>query len=303
MPEDLVTPGASDMLEFMSKERPHIIVAESKTFEKEVIERSNDVPVVVDFWAQWCGPCRLLGPVLEKLADEYEGAFVLVKAETDQLPDVAAGFGVRSIPAVFGLRNGKVVDSFVGALPEPAVRIWLERLLPTPAEKLVAEAQRLEPTDPATAETKYREAIALGPTEPSAKIGLARLLLSLGRLDESQSLVADLEGRGFLEPEAERLRAELTLRTQARQSGGIEAARAAVVANPNDRSLQLKLAEALAAGGKYVEALDLCLRLVEEDRKGVGEQARHTMLQIFHLLPEDSQLLSEYRRKLSLVLY
>jgi putative thioredoxin len=112
-----------------------------------------------------------------------------------------------------------------------------------------------------------------------------------------------LEGRGFLEPEAEKLKAELTLRAQAQEAGGVDRARAVVAGNPNDRNLQLKLAEALAAAGQHEEALELCLRLVEEDRKGVGEQARRTMLDIFQLLPEDSQLVSEYRKKLSLALY
>jgi putative thioredoxin len=281
----------------------NIIEVTQEGFERDVVERSMEVPVVLDFWAQWCAPCRMLGPVLEKLAREFDGQFVLAKADTERLPEIAAALGVRSIPAVFGLRNGRVVDSFIGALPEAAVRAWLEALLPTPSERLVAEAKALESSDAKSAEAKYRKAIELAPHEPLAKFGLAGLLFDRGRLAESQAIVTELEKRGFLEPEAEKLKAELTLRLQAKEAGGLEAARAAVAADPKNTGLQLKLAEALAAAGQYPEALDLCLALVEQDRKGVGEDARKTMLNIFQLLPEDSELVSEYRHKLALALY
>jgi putative thioredoxin len=286
----------------MSDKSPHVVEATRDTFERDAIERSRDVPVVVDFWAEWCGPCRMLGPVLERLAGEYGGKFVLVKADTERMPEVAAGFGVRSIPAVFGLRDGQVVDGFVGVLAESAIRAFLDRLLPTPAEALAAEAGRLEATDPRAAEAKYREALTLAPDEPRAKVGLARLALAGGRVEEARRLVANLERRGFLEPEAERLKAELTLRDQARAAGGVEDARAAVAADPGDLGRRLKLAEALAAAGQYPEALDIGLDLVERDRKGVGEEARKMMLAIFQLLPADSELVADYRRKLSFVL-
>src|SRR5438876_7604816 len=138
---------------------PWVIDARQETFQQEVVERSRGVPVVIDFWATWCQPCLLLGPILEKLADEYQGKFLLVKAETEKLPNIAAAFGVQSIPAVYGLRDGQLVDYFVGLLSEAQIRAWLDRLLPTPAEQLVAEAARLEQSDPAAAEARYREAV------------------------------------------------------------------------------------------------------------------------------------------------
>src|SRR5262249_17116038 len=158
------------------------------------IERSRDVPVVVDFWANWCQPCRLLGPILEKLAREMDGAFVLAKAETERVPEVAAAFQIRSIPAVFGVKDGQVVDSFLGSLPQSAVRAWIERLLPTPAEQKAAEARRIEATDPARAEALYHAALELEPRSPAVKIALGRLLLAQDRLAEVQSLINDLEG-------------------------------------------------------------------------------------------------------------
>src|SRR4051812_49270553 len=212
----------------MSDHTPYIIEATPETFQRDVIERSHEVPVLVDFWAAWCQPCRLLGPVLERLAQEYEGRFVLAKANTERLPEIAASFGVRSIPAVYGLRDGRIVDGFVGVQPEAAIRAFLGRLLPSPAEALVAEARDLEATDPRAAEAKYRQALQLSATEPWTKIGLARLLLKQDRVEEARAILEDLGRRGFLEPEAERLQAELDLRDRARGAGGVEAARAAV---------------------------------------------------------------------------
>ena len=286
----------------MSNDSPTTIEATPETFERDAIERSREVPVLVDFWAEWCAPCRQLGPVLEKLAGEYEGKFVLVKADTEALPDVATSFGVRSIPAVFALKDGQVVDGFVGAQPESVIRAFIDRLMPTPAEALVAEAAKLESTDPEAAGSRYREAIALAPDDPRTRIKLGRFLLAQGRIEEARALIVELERRGYLEPDAERLKAELTLHGQHLGAEGIEAARASLAAHPEDLGRQFELAEALAAAGEYPEALDLCLDLVERDRKGEGERARKTMIAIFQVLPADSELINEYRRRLSFVL-
>ncbi len=286
----------------MSNDSPMTIEATPETFERDAIERSHEVPVLVDFWAEWCAPCRQLGPILEKLAGEYEGKFVLVKADTEALPDVATSFGVRSIPAVFALKDGQVVDGFVGAQPESVIRAFIDRLMPTPAEGLVASATKLESTDPDAAISGYREAIALAPDDPRPRIKLGGFLLSQGRIDEASALIVELEGRGYLEPDAERLKAELTLHGQHLGAEGIGAARASFAAHPEDLGRRFELAEALAAAGEYPEALDLCLDLVERDRKGEGERARKTMIAIFQVLPADSELVNEYRRRLSFVL-
>jgi putative thioredoxin len=283
---------------------PWVIEATAENFERDVVERSAAVPVVVDFWAAWCGPCRMLGPLLERLAQEYGGKFVLAKVDTDRDADLAAQFGVRSIPAVFGLRDGRAVDGFIGVQPESAIRAWLDRLLPTPAEQAAAEASRLEAADPQAAEAKYNLALSLDPDLLPAQIGLARTALEQGRLEDAAARIAAIERREFLDPEAEKVKAELVLRLQARQAGvgGVEAARAALAQRPDDPELKLRLAEALAAAGQYADALALGLELVERDRKGVGERARQTMVAIFQLLPPDSDLVTEYQRQLSMAL-
>jgi len=286
----------------MSTNKPHVVETTLQSFDQDVIQRSADQPVVLDFWAEWCAPCRTLGPILERLAEEYDGRFTLVKANTEEVSQIASAFGVRSIPAVFGLSNGRVRDSFVGVLSETAIREFIDRLMPTPAEILVKEARDLEATDLPGAEAKYREALTLDDKDPMTKIGLARTLLGQDRLEESQRLLTELERRGFLEPEAEKLKAELLLRTQGEATGGVDEARAALAAKPTDLSLKFALAEALAAAHQYEEALDICLELVERDRKGVGEQARKTMLAIFQLLG-GSELVGTYQRKLAAVLF
>jgi putative thioredoxin len=289
----------------MNEPSPELIEVTRENFEREVIERSRELPVVVDFWATWCQPCRTLGPILEKLAKEFAGQFVLAKADTEAVPEIAAAFAVRSIPAVFGVRGGQVVDAFIGALPETRVREWLRRLLPTPEEQLISEAKKLESTDPNRAESRYREALALGPENAVTKTGLARALLHQGKLEEASALIASLEARGYLEPEAESVKAELQLQEQAGSSGGVPAARAGLAAKPDDPSLRLQLAEALAASGPsgYPEALEIALALVEEHHKETSDEARRVMVNIFQLLPADSELSAEYRRRLSAALY
>ena len=296
------TPTMNDHDATPDEPSPHILDATSATFEAEVVERSKSVPVVVDVWATWCGPCKMLGPVLEKLAREYGGRFVLVKVDSDRSPEIAASLRVRSIPAVFGVRDGQILDSFAGVQPESFIRQWIDRLLPSKAETLVAEGRSLEASDPEAAAAKFSEALALEPDLSSARVGLARLALAAGRVDEAQAAILELERRGFLEPEAEKLKAELVLKAQAEGASDVDAARAAAEADPRDRALRLRLAEALAAAGRYEEALAIALDLVEVDRKNTGEEARKLMLAVFQLLPEDSDLAFQYRRRLSFAL-
>ena len=282
---------------------PWIIEADDESFQREAVERSRDVPVVVDFWAPWCQPCRMLSPILEQLAREYAGKFVLVKVDVDRAQGIAAGFGVQSIPAVYAMRDGQLVDSFVGLVPEGQLRAWIDRLLPSPAEQLLAEARKLEAADPQAAEAKYLEAAGLDPNLATARIALAELLVHQGRTDEAQKIIEVLEGRGFLEPEAEKLKAELHMAQQADKAGDLDTLRAAVAADPQNLQARLELAEALAAKKEYEEALTTALAVVQSGHKEFVEPARRLMVDVFRMLGDESELVTEYRRKLSTALF
>jgi len=280
-----------------------IVETRAERFQEDVLDRSKQVPVVVDFWAPWCAPCRTLGPILERLAQEYDGRFVLVKANIEEMPEIVVAFGVEVVPTVFALRNGAVVDQFRGAMPEAEVRAWIERVLPSEAEVLTAQARQLERTDLQAAEETYRKALERSPNAVTAKVGLARTVLARGRLEEARQIIEELAQVGALDAEGERLQAEIHLRSQSSQPGGVEAARAAAAAQPDNLELQFRLAQALASAGQHAEAMDICLAIIHRDRRGLGEKARELMVHLFHLLGPDSELTSTYRRKLALALY
>lgn len=267
-------------------------------FQEDVIGRSVELPVVLDFWAPWCAPCRALGPVLEKLAEEFGGKFLLVKANTDEVPEAATQFNVQGIPAVFAVMNGEVIDFFSGAMPESALRTWLERVLEA---GVLAEARRLEELSVAGAEAKYRQLLAANPKNETAQIGLARTLIAQEQFTDASQVVGELEKRGYLEPEAQKLKAILDLHGKERID--LASVAAAAQAAPRDFAKQFQWAEALAGAGQYDQALPILLGLVEQDRKGAGETARKLMIEIFQALPDGAELTSEYRRKLSRALY
>jgi putative thioredoxin len=245
----------------------------------------------------------LLGPILEKLADEYAGRFLLVKAEVDKLPGIAAQFNVQSIPAVYALRDGRLVDFFVGLLPENQIRAWIDRLLPSEAERLVAEGRSLEAADAAGGEARYREAARLDANLAAAKIALANLLVAQQRIDEARALLDELETRGYLEPEAEKVKAQLHVTSQSQSPAELQAMREAAEQNPADLKTRLALAVALAAASKYEEALQTALAIVETHDKQFVDSARQLMVDVFRLLPDDSELTTDYRRRLSTALY
>lgn len=287
----------------MSADNPWVLEVTTQTFAHEVVDRSRTAPVVVDFWAPWCGPCQALTPVLEGLVAEFAGRIWLAKVNTEENHQLAYEFGVQSIPYVVAIRDGNMVDAFRGALPESQVRQWIERILPSPAETLCSEAAVLEQSDPSGAESRLRQALELDPELAAARIALARVLLRSGRTDDARGHIDTLERRGFLESEAERVKAELEVVSVARESGGVDAARAVVAANPQDLNSQVRLAEALAASRQYREALDLCLDVIQRDKSGAGIAAKGAMLSILNLTADDAALAGEYRRKLATALY
>ncbi len=268
-------------------------------FQQVVIEGSRKVPVVVDFWAEWCGPCRVLKPILEKLAEEYQGKFILAKVNADQNPDLAASFGVRGIPSVKAFVDGRVVDEFSGAIPEAAVREFLERIIPSPAEELrrKAAAQRAV-GDTAGALQTLAEAARLDRTNEDVRLDAAEILLDLGQTEEAARLLDSLSPATRMEDRPQQLLARLTFARSAQAGQDEQSLRSRIAANPDDMETRLQLANLLVAAGRHAEGMDELLEMVRRDRHWKDEAARKTMLSVFNLLGA-SPLVSEYRRKLA----
>jgi putative thioredoxin len=272
-------------------------------FEREVIERSRQVPVVVDFWAPWCGPCRALGPILVRLAAERAGDFILAKVNTDQAQNLAYQYGIEGIPAVKAFRDGRPVLEFVGLLPEAQVRAFIDRISPSPADRQARQAADLEANDPAEAEARYRSVLEQDPTNDVAAVGLARLLIARGQDAEASDLLARIAPAGELGTEAERLGAVLLLREQARAFSDEATARKRQEADPDSAEARYQLGCVLAAAGKYPEALKTLLGAAERDPRLAADKVRPVMVKVFYAVGVRSPLADEYRDKLARLLY
>ena len=273
-------------------------------FKPVVIEGSMRAPVIVDFWAPWCAPCRALGPVLEKLEAEYQGKFTLAKINSDENQELAAQYGVRGIPDVKAFVGGRLVDEFSGALPERQVREFLDRVIPTPSEELRLQARELyrERRAGAKALTLLEQALELDPQNERALIDSASIMTDLGRLDEAKSFIGKLSPLAQMDEAVAALRSRIDFAASAAASPDAEALRQRIAANPDDLEARLQLANLCAAKEDYAAALDQLLEIVRRDRTFGDDIARKTMLQIFNLLG-DGELVSEYRRRLASAMY
>lgn len=281
-----------------------VIDVTDQDFAQKVIEQSRTVPVVVDFWAPWCGPCRMIGPVLERLARAANGAWILAKLNVDHNPYTASRYGIQGIPAVKGFRDGRVVAEFVGAVPEPQIRRFLDQLVPSQADTLTAEAQRLEQAGKlAQAEAVYRQALHSDPNHSAALLGLGRVLFHTDRYDEALATWQRVPLGRPERAEAEGWIAKANFRREAALNGGEIEARRRVAANPNDLDARLALAAALTDKGSYREALEGLLEVVRRDRGQYRDRARRAMLSIFSLLGDDHALTREYRPQLAMLLF
>jgi putative thioredoxin len=273
-----------------------------ENFEAAVLERSSQVPVLVDFWAEWCGPCKALSPVLEKLADEYAGEFILAKINVDENPNLAGAFGVQGIPAVKLVKGGELASEFTGALPEPMVREFLSKFLPTAADKEAQAAAGLEAEGKIDeAKTAYQATLESEPNHAQALLGLGRLAMNAGDNKAALEYLDKVPLVADERKEADRLIARLQLQSGAAQD--LKALRAKVEAEPKNVEAKFELAQALAGAEKYEEALREFLTIVKADRTFKDDGARKAMIQIFEVLGSDDPLTDKYRTELAAVLF
>jgi len=277
------------------KKTAEIIDVSQATFEAEVIERSAHQPVVVDFWAPWCGPCRMLGPTLERLAGEADGAFRLAKLNVDDNPEIAMHYDVQGIPAVKAFRDGRVVAEFIGAQAEPAVRDFLKKVLPDEAEQSLALAGGLLSAHSwADAEAGYRQVMVANPSSGPAALGLLKALLAQGKGAEAEQVLKRFPN-GRESGDAERLR------PLARYL--IEAERGPDCPDEENLDAQYCRAGKRIASGDLQGAMDGILAVLRRDKRFRQGEPRTVMLGIFELLGDQDPVTREYRNKLASVLF
>ena len=276
---------------------PYIQDVSAADFQQAVLQKSHDVPVVVDFWAEWCQPCKTLGPRLEKMAAESEGSFILAKVDVDTNQELAAQFNVQGIPTVIGFRGGAPVDQFTGVMPENAIEDWLLRLLPSEIDLVVDQARdaaiagNLE-----TADRLFRAALEQQPDHQEAGTGLAALMIASGRQDDALILL----GKLAVTDEVEQLQA--AARLSASRDTDLNELTTRLAGSPDDESIRIELAMALAARQEYEPALDHLLGIVR-NRGAAKDEARKAMLDIFDVLGDGHPLTTTYRRQLASALF
>jgi putative thioredoxin len=281
----------------------HSFEVGTQDFQQKVLEGSKNAPVLVDFWAEWCGPCRVLKPVLEKLAGEYGGAFQLAKLDVDQHQQLAAEFGVRGIPNVKAFVDGQLVDEFTGAQPERTVRAFIERLLPNESEQLRRAAlERRDAGDSAGALQMLTSAIALDAGNDKARIDAAEIALSLGLNEQAKTHIEALNPLYADDARVQRIQARLQFAAGAPDED-LDSLRNLLAKNPTDLDARLRLANLLVTQRAYAQAMDELLEIIRRDRSFGDDAARKTMVSVFNLIADQEDLVSEYRRKLAAALH
>ncbi len=269
----------------------------TETFQRDVLQRSREVPVLVDFWATWCEPCKTLSPILESVTDSFGGRIELAKIDVDANPEVSAQFLVQSIPTVVAIRDGKEVSRFTGAIPEASVTAFIESILPTEQDEMVERARDAMVTgDNTTAEHILRQVLDTQSDHNDAGTSLAALLIDRGDIDEALIVL------GKLVPNADIDRLQAAARLRQRGGEDISDLEAAAAADPDSDRAQLDLAQALAARSQYEPALDRLLAVVSKGGSG-REEARRAMVDIFEVLGNEHPLTSGYRRRLATELF
>ena len=282
---------------------PHVFDVTTDAFEADVLQKSMQVPVLIDFWATGCGPCKTLGPILEKLAGEYNGAFELARVDVDKEQEIAAAFQIRSVPTVYLLKEGQVVDGFPGALPEGQLREFLKQHGIEPAAAPAeAEAVAEAPLDPQAEVARLRGAVAAEPDKDELKLDLALALLKAGQTDEAGPLIEALPANLATDDRAVRAKARLGFAAVLAGAPATEALQAAVAANPADLHARHLLGVRLLLDGRDEAALEQFIEMLRIDRGFEDGLPRTALIDAFRVV-EDEDLVGKYRRRMSSLLF
>lgn len=285
---------------------PHVFDATTETFETEVLQKSLQTPVLVDFWATWCGPCKTLGPMLEKLAGEYHGAFELAKVDVDKEQQIAAAFQIRSVPTVFLVKGGQIVDGFPGAVPEGQLREFLSQHgvvpLEAAAEAEAEDAVEAAPLDPQAQVDVLRAAIAAEPDKEELKLDLALALLQTGATAEATALIDALPANLSTDDRAVRARARLEFASALQDAPAAEVLDARIAANGDDLQARHLRGVQLLLSGQDAAALEQFLDMLRRDRTYDDGRPRKLLIDAFKVI-EDEDLVGQYRRRMASLLF
>jgi putative thioredoxin len=278
------------------------------TFMTDVVEASRQVPVIVDFWATWCGPCKQLTPALEKAVTAAKGAVKMVKIDVDQNQDLAAQFRIQSVPSVFAFKDGQPVDGFAGALPESQIKSFIQKLTgqtgPSPVDQALEQAQAAyDAGDYGAAGNLYMQVLREDQTSTKAVAGVIRCAVASGQLDQAQQMLSQLPEEALTDSEIAAAKTALELAQEGQSAGDTAGLEAQVNANPNDHQARFDLAAALYSNGYAEAAIDQLLEIVSRDREWEDDGARKRLVEIFDALGPTNPLTVAGRRKLSSMLF
>ena len=282
----------------------HVFDATTETFEADVLQQSMQTPVLVDFWATWCGPCKTLGPILEKLAGEYNGSFRLAKVDVDKEQEIAAAFQIRSVPTVFLVKGGQIVDGFPGAVPESQLRELLKKHGVEPGLAANDEPATVEaaPLDPHAEVISLRKAIETEPEKAELKLDLALALLKTGVAGEAETLLDALPANLATDDRAVRARARLGFLLLSKDAPPAAVLEAAIASNPDDLRARHLLGAQQLIGGKAEAGLEQFLEMLRRDRGYQDGLPKKALIDAFRVV-EDGNLVGLYRRRMSSLLF